>query len=93
MKMDDICERWFKDFDKILHRCFKKIRITKKPPKSTDDFLIFRALGEVKALKGMIPSVNDMCKDMLETEIEYYEKWIAEMQGRKCVGVHYVGGG
>ena len=85
MKMDDVCERWFKDFDKILHRCFKKIRITKKPPKSTDDFLIFRALGEVKALKGMIQSANDMCKDMLETEIGYYEKWIAEMQGRKCV--------
>jgi hypothetical protein len=87
MNMEDVCERWFKDFDKILHRCFKKIRITKKPPKNTDDYLIFKSLADVKTLKEMIKSATDMCKGMLEMEINHYERWIAEMQGRKCVRV------
>ena len=26
-----------------------------------------------------------MCKGMLEMEINHYERWIAEMQGEKCV--------
>ena len=83
--IDEACTKWYKDFNKLLHQCFKKIRITNTPPKRTVDFEIFKALDDLKALKESMKTASDMCKTTIETEIRMYEKWLAKMQGEKCI--------
>ena len=83
--VEDACVKWYKDFNKVLHQCFKKIRITNTPPKRTIDYQIFRALADVKTLKEIMNNANEMCRCTLEVEIRSFEKRIAEMQGQKCI--------
>ena len=80
----EACDRWYKEFNKLIHRCFKKIRITETPPKNTIDHQIHKLLTDVKHLKELLPGTSQMCKPTLQYEISSYEKLIAELQGEKC---------
>ena len=82
--LQDACEKWYKEFDKTIYQCFKKIRITKTPPKSTIDFQLCKLLADIKSIREMIPLVTQMCKPVLLVEIAEYEKAVAEIQGEKC---------
>ena len=52
--LDEACTKWYKEFDKLLHQCFRKIRITSTPPKNTIDFQIHQYLLEIQQLKTLI---------------------------------------
>ena len=82
--LEEACEKWYKEFDKILHRCFKKIRITGTPPKSTTDYQLFQLMSDIKTIKEMVPIASQMCKPVLQVEIAELEKAVAEIQGEKC---------
>ena len=57
--------KWFKVFEDILSMCFKKIRITEKPPKNTIDYKIYNIMEEIKINKQMLPKTTDMNKHVL----------------------------
>ena len=87
LSLTEACDKWFKEFDKLIHRCFKKIRITQTPPKNTIDHEIHRLLTDVKHLKELLPLASEMCQQVLQYEINSCEKLIAELQGEKCKNV------
>ena len=78
------CEKWYKEVEKIMHQCFRKIRITDSPPKSTLDYEIHCALADLKMLKEQLVQSNSMLKPVLQLEITKQELKIAILQGGKC---------
>ena len=84
LTLHDSCKKWFKEFEKLIHLCFKKIRITETPPKSTIDYSIHKLLSDLKQIKLMLSSATEMSKPVLELEAAMYEKKIAEAHGEKC---------
>ena len=84
MSLVDACDKWYKEFDKLIHQCFSKIRITEAPPKNTIDYQVHKLLNDVKHLKKLIPISSQMCKPLLMYEIITHEKLIAEIHGENC---------
>ena len=82
--MDTVCERWYKEFDKLLHQCFKKIRITNVPPKKTMDYELYQNMVEINVLKSLDLTSDNMNKAVVDAEIRRYESNIAKIQGEKC---------
>ena len=83
LNLEDACNKWYKEVDKVLHQCFTKIRITDVPPKKTCDFEIFQTLNTIKQLKEIHCAVNSMQKLVIQMEIKYTEQKVAELQGNK----------
>ena len=50
MSLVDAYDKWYKEFDKLIHRCFSKIRISETPPKNTIDYQVNKLLNDVKHL-------------------------------------------
>ena len=81
--IEKACDKWYKQMDRIFHRCFTKIKISEKPPKKTLDHDIYQALAEIKKLKEKASVANEMATPQLKMEIERYEQHLATLQGNK----------
>ena len=77
-------EKWYREIQRIFHRCFKKIRVTNSPPKRSVDYQLFTLLSDIKTLKEMVSISTPMYKPVLLIEIAGYEEAVAEIQGKKC---------
>ena len=84
LPLESACSKWFKEIDKMLHCCFKKIRVTNTPPKKSIDYEIYIALIKVKRLKELHMSCNEMQEAVVKLEINETERKVAELQGNKC---------
>ena len=84
LSLEDACCRWYKEMDKILHQCFKKIRVKDVPPKMTIDYEIYVSLLQIKQIKVLYASCHEMQKSSLKTELRYEEQKVAVLQGNKC---------
>ena len=84
LSLEEACNKWYKEFEKVLHQCFKKVRITETPPKNSLDFPIYQLMSENKKLKELLSTAATMCKKTIEWEIAHNDKKIAELQGHKC---------
>ena len=84
-----VFEGWYKEFNKLLPQCFKKIRVTQTPPKRTIDFQINRAMMELKELKIISSQVSSICKPVVDVEIQLCEHYLAIIQGEKCKKIIY----
>ena len=82
--LQDACSKWYKHIDKYLYQCFKRIRITEKPPKRTIEYQIYQQLLDVKVLKEQYSTCHIMQKSVVHGEIRRAEQRIAELQGEKC---------
>ena len=82
--LEESCDRWYKQIDKTMHQCFKKVRLTGKPPKKTMDYDIFKGMQDLKILKESKEVSNDMLKPVLNLEITNLENLISSLQGDKC---------
>jgi hypothetical protein len=82
--LNEVCTRWYKEFDKLLHQCFRKIRITSTPPKNTIDFQIHQYLLDIQQLKTLISTASPLCVPVLNTEIRSVEKKVAKLHGDQC---------
>ena len=82
--LEAACNNWYKEIDKLLHQCFKKIRVSSNPPKKTIDYEIFQYLSDIKTLKEQIASSNTVHRAVLTTELNRKEKELAELQGIRC---------
>ena len=56
---------WFKEMNNIVNKCFKKIRICEKPPKSTIEFQIYTRMIIIKKLKEILSTAAEMLKPVL----------------------------
>ena len=79
--LENACNKWYKEIDKILHCCFKKVRLTETPPKNSIDYMV---LKQVKLLKEIHASCGEMQKPVVEMELHAMERKVAELQGNKC---------
>ena len=84
LRLEDACNRWYKEIDSVLHQCFKKIRVTSSPPKRTVDYEIHRTLQQIKTLKEKYMSAHHIQKPVLKVELDKHEKMMAELQGSRC---------
>ena len=78
LPFDIQCNQWFKTFNSILHKCFKKVRIVsnkKKVTNETDDLIVER-IDLKKKVKNQ-PLEKDV-KEKLEERIKQIEKDIEE---------------
>ena len=82
--IEESCGRWYKHIDKIIHQCFKKVRLTGKPPKKTMDYDILKGMQDLKILKEIKEVSSDMLKPILNLEITNLENLISSLQGDKC---------
>ena len=82
--LEEACTKWYKEFDKLLHQFFKKMRITSTPPKRTLNYQIHKSLLELKDLKVLASTASEMSLPVLNTEIALLEKKVSEMHGSKC---------
>ena len=78
------CEQWYKQIDKIIHQCFKKMKITDKPPKNTVEYSIFTTLNDLKTLKELHLSCGETMEPILRIEIGKQEQLIAKLKGDRC---------
>ena len=83
LKIDDLCDKWYREVEKILHQCFQKIKITEVPPKKTLEYAVLKALQDLKAMKELRIEASEMCKPMLLLEIAKQEEKVASLQGQK----------
>ena len=67
-----------------MHQCFRKIRITDSPPKSTLDYEIYCALADLRVMKQQLSQSHSMLKSVLQLEISKQELKVATLQGCKC---------
>ena len=81
--LEEGCNKWYKVVEGILHRCFKKIKITNTPPKKTLDYNVYRCMNELKVMKELLSVSSDMHKPVLQREIETQELKVANLQGEK----------
>ena len=81
--LEKACNKWYKEMDRIFHRCFTKIKISEKPPKATLDYSIYKSLAEIKILKEQMSMANEMAIPQLRLEIERYEQRHSILQGEK----------
>ena len=82
--LEDACSNWYKEIKKMMYRCFKKIRVTNKPPKKSVDYPIYQLMENNKILKKLLPSAAQLCKQTLIADIKHNEAKIAVLQGDKC---------
>ena len=82
--LEDACSNWYREIKKLMFRCFRKIRITNKPPKNSIDYPIYQLMETNKILKKLSLSAAEICKPTLHAEIKHNEAKIAVMQGNKC---------
>ena len=75
------CNKWYKEIEKILHQCFKKIKLKNVPPKKTQDYKIYKALSDLKHMKELLAISTDMSKPTIQVEIEKQEYKVARLQG------------
>ena len=81
--LEKACNKWYKEMDRIFHRCFKKIKISDKPPKRTLDYSIYKSLADIKTLKEQMSVANEMMVPQLKLEIKKHEETHAVLQGEK----------
>ena len=74
--MNDQSKKWKKCFNNILHKCFRKIRITKKKETSKTDELLKERIKLNKEIKCQ--TVDDNMKDMINERIRQIEEEIGE---------------
>ncbi len=84
MPLEEACSKWYKSFDKLLHQCFTKVRITDTPPKNSLEFPIHQIMADNKILKELLASASEMCKGGIEQEIASNESKLAQLLGQKC---------
>ena len=60
---------WFNTVNSIINRCFRKIRITKKPAKRSPMYLIYVKQNDLKLLKIMRESAPESILQSLDIEI------------------------
>ena len=82
--VEENCNRWYKEIEKVLHQCFKKVRICSNLPKNTIDYEIKELLTTIKCLKEQYDICTPMVKAVLKLEISRYEQKAAVLQGNKC---------
>ena len=51
MDLEKACNRWYKEIDRIIHQCFRKIKIRSVPPKKTTDYILHQAFTKLQILK------------------------------------------
>ena len=76
LSLNDQSKKWKKCFNNILHKCFRKIRITKKKETSKTDELLKERIKLNKEIKCQI--VDDNMKDMINERIRQIEEEIGE---------------
>ena len=84
LTLEDACAKWYKEIDSILHRCFKKIRISNTPPRKSLDYEIHIAFQTIKQLKTLIASSHEIQKTNLKIELQIEQQKLAILQGNKC---------
>ena len=84
LSLENACNKWYKEVDKILHQCFKKVRVTDIPPRKSVDYEIYKLLSTIKQLKELFASSHEMQKTNLKIEIQNEEHKMAVLQGNKC---------
>ena len=82
--LEDACSKWYKQIMKLMSICFKKVRITDKPPKNSIEFPIYQLMEENKVLKKLLSIADMICKPALRADIKHNEQRIAAIQGEKC---------
>ena len=82
--LEEACSNWYKEIRKLMFVCFKKIRITNKPPKNSIDYPIYQLMETNKVLKKWTSTAAQICRPTLQAEIKHNEAKIAVMQGEKC---------
>ena len=84
LSLEDACGKWYKEMNKVLHKCFKKIRITNIPPRRSIDYDIYKSLFDIKQLKELHASSHEMQRINLKIELQMEEQKLAILQGQKC---------
>ena len=84
LSLENACAKWYNEIDKILHQCFKKVRVTNVPPKKSIDYEIYIALSQIKQIKELYATCHEMNKSTLKIELRYEEQKVALLQGNKC---------
>ena len=87
LPVEDACNRWYKEIDRLLHQCFRKIKISNLPPKKSTDYQIYLKLSEIKTLKELYAVAHPIHKSVLNSEIQFQEKKLAEAQGKRCQSI------
>ena len=82
--LEEACSNWYKEIRKLMFICFKKIRVTDKPPKKSIDFPIYQLMEKNKTLKKLLSSSSEMCRPALTAEIKNNESKIAVLQGENA---------
>ena len=82
--LEEACSNWYKGIRKLLFVCFKKIRITDKPPKNSIDYPIYQLMETNKILKKLALTAAQICRPILKAEVRHNEAKIAVIQGKKC---------
>ena len=82
--VDTACKTWYKEINKLLHQCLKKVRITENPPKKAIEYSIYKLLDENTVLRRLHAECNEMCKPVIKKDIEQNEQKIAILQGNRC---------
>ena len=85
--LEEACSNWYKQIRKLMFICFKKIRVTDKPPKKSTDYPIYQLMEKNKTLRKLLSSSSKMCRPALIAEIKNNESKIAVLQGEKCKNV------
>ena len=84
MNVEDRCNKWYKLISKLMHQCFKKVKITDRPPRRTLDFDIYSAMNDLKLMKDNLDKAHASMQPVLALEIIRQEEIIATLQGNKC---------
>ena len=84
LSLEDACGKWYKEMNKVLHKCFKKIRITNIPPRRSIDYDIYKSLFDIKQLKELYASSHEIQRINLKIELQMEEQKLAILQGQKC---------
>ena len=82
---------WFREMERMKSLCFKKIRITEKPPKNSLEYIIYKHLDEIKVMKNMVSRASEVNKAVLNSQIKEAENRISVVaadRNRKIIDEH-----
>ena len=54
VELQEACKRWYKEFEKLLHQCFKKVRITERPPRKSIEYPVYNLMTENRTVKKLL---------------------------------------
>ena len=75
--LETATNKWYKLIDVMIARCFKKIRVSKKPPRRSVDFKLYTLFQELQVMKRLMVDACEMCHHVLKTQLSQCENNIA----------------